>query len=89
MTEQQVFIEVQDNGLGIAAEHIDRIFDMFYRASNHQDSSGLGLFLVKETIAKMQGIIRVNSTVNQGTTFTINLPNYTAETEQDSPSSAI
>ena len=89
VTEQQVFIEVQDNGLGIAAEHIDRIFDMFYRASNHQDSSGLGLFLVKETIAKMQGIIRVNSTVNQGTTFTINLPNYTAETEQDSPSSAI
>lgn len=79
--EQQALIEIRDNGLGIAEKHLDRIFDMFYRASNHQDSSGLGLFLVKETIAKMQGIIRVNSIVNQGTTFTINLPNYTIETE--------
>ena len=80
--KKQALIQVQDNGLGIAPEHIDRIFDMFYRASNHQDSSGLGLFLVKETIAKMQGTIRVESTVNKGTTFTINLPNHLAKTKE-------
>ncbi len=86
--EKQALIQVQDNGLGIASEHVDHIFEMFYRASNHQDSSGLGLFLVKETIAKMQGTIRVESIVNKGTTFTIILPNHSIETGEVPPESA-
>nr|WKN38308.1 sensor histidine kinase [Tunicatimonas sp. TK19036] len=75
VNETQALLRVQDNGLGIAPEHLDRIFDMFYRASTHLEGSGLGLFLVKETVKKMRGTIQVQSAVNEGTSFFINLPN--------------
>jgi signal transduction histidine kinase len=68
-------ITVADNGIGIATEHLPRIFDMFYRATDHATGSGLGLYIVKEVVDKLQGSIRVESTVAQGTVFTLQLPN--------------
>jgi signal transduction histidine kinase len=71
----QVRIEIEDNGLGIAAEHQPRIFEMFYRASEKSHGSGLGLYIVKETLTKLNGSIKVHSLAGQGSRFTIRMPN--------------
>jgi len=68
------YISVSDNGIGIPAEHVDNIFDMFYRAHATSQGSGLGLYIVKETIFKLHGKITVNSESDKGTTFKIILP---------------
>ncbi|WKN42224.1 PAS domain-containing sensor histidine kinase [Tunicatimonas pelagia] len=73
-SEREATIQVADNGLGIAKEHLNKIFDMFYRASVQESGSGLGLYLVKEVIDKMKGSIHVDSTLGEGTTFTVRLP---------------
>ncbi len=68
-------IEVKDNGQGIGDEHINRIFDVFYRASKAKDGSGLGLYIVKEAVSRLKGNISVKSVINHGTSFIIELPN--------------
>ncbi len=73
--EKHAQIRFNDNGIGIADEHIDHIFDMFYRASETMVGSGLGLYIVKEAIEKLSGSIKVSSTPNQGTTFEMIIPN--------------
>ena len=72
---QRVHIEVADNGEGIADTEIDRIFDMFHRASERSEGSGLGLYIVKDVVKKLEGTISVQSQVGQGTTFSVVLPN--------------
>jgi signal transduction histidine kinase len=67
-------IRISDNGKGISPEHQGRIFNMFYRASDETKGSGLGLYIVKETVEKMGGTIKVSSGVGSGSTFTIKLP---------------
>jgi signal transduction histidine kinase len=67
-------IEINDNGIGIAAEHQAKIFDMFYRASEKSKGSGLGLYIVKETIEKLSGKILVDSQFRVGTKFTVSIP---------------
>jgi signal transduction histidine kinase len=67
-------LQIADNGLGIDAASLPKIFDMFYRAHNHTDGTGMGLYIVKEAIDKLGGTIAVNSTVGNGTTFNITLP---------------
>lgn len=62
---------VADNGKGISAEHLPKIFNMFYRASADSKGSGLGLYIVKEIIQKMGGTIHVESELGNGTSFTI------------------
>jgi len=69
------YIQVEDNGQGIATEYHGKIFDMFFRASEHSKGSGLGLYIVKEALMKLSGSIKLESTVGVGTTFTIMLPN--------------
>ena len=76
---QKALIEISDNGLGIAQKHIPKIFDMFYRGHTQSKGSGLGLFIVKDTVTKLQGEIHVTSEVNQGTAFKITLPNLKNE----------
>ncbi len=71
---QFVQITVKDNGIGINEKHIGKIFDMFYRTSDTSSGSGLGLYIVRETIKKLNGSIDVVSHVNEGTSFTIVLP---------------
>lgn len=73
--ESEAIIEFTDNGVGIGAEHVDKIFNMFYRANTNSKGSGLGLFIFKETIAKLKGLVSVESTLAVGTKFFIRLPN--------------
>lgn len=70
-----VVIEIADNGIGIDEKHGDKIFDMFYRANVKIKGSGLGLYIVKEAVEKIQGSIEFQSFLHEGTTFRLILPN--------------
>lgn len=75
VTETNVQIIFRDNGIGIAKDLMPRIFDMFFRATERSEGAGLGLYIVKETIDKLHGTIEVDSTISQGTTFRMRIPN--------------
>jgi len=67
-------ISITDNGMGILNEHLEKIFTQFFKSkTNH--GSGLGLFIVKEALNKINGKISVSSNTQDGTTFKITLPN--------------
>jgi hypothetical protein len=70
----QLSIIVEDNGQGIQAKFHEKIFDMFFRASENSKGSGLGLFLVRETVTKMNGSVSVESEYGKGSCFTVTLP---------------
>ncbi len=69
-------IEVKDNGIGIAPENKENIFSMFYRSAAKNAGSGIGLYIVKETLTKMEGDISVDSAPGEGSKFTIKIPNH-------------
>jgi len=65
-------IEISDNGIGIdLAKNSDKIFGMYKTFSNNSDARGIGLFITKNQIDAMGGIITVDSTINVGSTFKI------------------
>jgi PAS domain S-box-containing protein len=68
-------ISFSDNGIGINDESLARIFEMFYRATEQSDGSGIGLYIVKNAVEKLGGQINVASKPGQGTRFNILLPN--------------
>jgi signal transduction histidine kinase len=68
-------IEMEDNGIGISPEVKAKLFTMFFRGTSQSKGSGLGLYIVKEMVAKLQGTIRVESERYKYTCFTIELPN--------------
>jgi signal transduction histidine kinase len=70
-------IKVEDNGQGIAKEYHSKIFDMFYRANELSKGSGLGLYIVKEALAKLTGSIHFDSAPGIGTVVTVKLPHST------------
>lgn len=74
LTDEFLRLSIEDNGQGIGPEHIGNIFNMFYRASETSEGSGLGLYIVKETIEKLHGRIAVKSEKGTGSLFTIDLP---------------
>ena len=76
VTPRQILIEVSDNGKGIRAEHRERLFDMFFRATHDAFGSGLGLYIVAEVLQKLGGSVALESEVGQGTTFKLTLPNH-------------
>src|SRR5688572_23485712 len=69
--DQNATIEVVDNGRGIEKDHLENIFKMFFRADESSTGSGLGLFIAREAIEKIQGKISVKSTIGKGSTFRI------------------
>ena len=75
VSREHLQLRFEDNGLGIAAEHLPSIFDMFYRATGKNQGSGLGLFIVKEALEKLDGKISVTSEPGRGSTFELTIPN--------------
>ncbi|MBX2966726.1 MAG: PAS domain S-box protein [Cyclobacteriaceae bacterium] len=76
--EQKAEIHIIDNGEGIPQQSLPKIFDMFFRASTNGAGSGLGLYIVKEAVNKIQGTIQVNSEPDKGTEFILSIPSMTA-----------
>mgnify|MGYP000029446608 CR=1 FL=1 len=72
--DNQLFMVVEDNGIGIATEMHDKIFDIFFRANTNKEGSGLGLYIVQSHIEKLLGSISFQSTLGLGTSFSIKLP---------------
>jgi PAS domain S-box-containing protein len=68
-------ISFADNGIGIDEANLAKIFEMFYRATEQSDGSGIGLYIVRNAVDKLGGQISVSSRLGQGTRFTIILPN--------------
>jgi signal transduction histidine kinase len=66
---------IKDNGIGIEENLCDKIFTKFFRASHDSQGSGLGLFIVKNSVENLGGTIQVQSTPGQGTAFTVQIPN--------------
>ncbi|MDQ7779471.1 MAG: HAMP domain-containing sensor histidine kinase, partial [Planctomycetota bacterium] len=76
--EGNLRIDVSDQGMGIAAEHLTHIFEQFYRVDSSLtykvSGTGLGLAIVKSIVETHGGVIRVVSEVGKGSTFTVLLP---------------
>ncbi|MDZ4844682.1 MAG: hybrid sensor histidine kinase/response regulator [Chitinophagales bacterium] len=69
-------IEVGDNGIGIEPGNTEKIFMMFHRSTEKNAGSGIGLYIVKETLNKLSGSIAVDSTPGKGSKFIIKIPNH-------------
>jgi signal transduction histidine kinase len=68
-------VDVQDDGIGIAAEHLPRVFDRFYRVKQQAgDGAGLGLAIVKHLSEAHGGGVAVQSSLGKGSRFTVRLP---------------
>ncbi len=88
VTNNYLSLVMEDNGIGIGKEHLPKIFDMFYRASEDSKGTGLGLFLVRESVKMLRGNISVNSRLGEGTVFRLKLPNlhkYNNEMPESNP----
>jgi signal transduction histidine kinase len=74
LREDQLFITCADSGTGMPVSVIEHIFDPFYTTKTHDKGTGLGLSICREIINRYDGSISVESTVAQGTMFTITIP---------------
>jgi signal transduction histidine kinase len=72
---EQALITFHDNGIGIAEDQLDKVFNMFYRATETSSGSGLGLYLVGEMMDKLKGNIEIASVFGQETHITLTIPN--------------
>jgi signal transduction histidine kinase len=73
--QAQCRITFSDNGQGISVENQTRVFDMFYRGTAQRSGSGLGLYIVKEMSERIGGTVSLESTLGEGTTIRLVLPN--------------
>ncbi len=79
---EHVLITIEDNGIGIDAEHQKHIMDGFYRVEEHRPldgSSGLGLYMSNLIVKLHGGVIDINSTPNVGSKFHVKLPTQTIQ----------
>jgi hypothetical protein len=75
----KVYLTFRDNGIGIEADYIKKVFNMFFRATEKNEGAGLGLYIVKEAVEKLGGSIDLESQTGKGTVFKIQLPNLIRE----------
>jgi two-component system, OmpR family, sensor kinase len=83
--ERRIRLQIKDDGPGIAPEHLERLFDRFYRVDTARDraagGSGLGLSIVKWIVEAHQGSVNISSQVGVGTTFDVFLPYQSNQSE--------
>lgn len=74
---QKAVLRVSDNGLGIEPAHLETIFKLFFRSDNTQgrQGTGIGLYIVKESVEKMGGTVNVTSVPGEGSSFELTIPN--------------
>lgn len=76
--QKRAILRFSDNGIGIPEEYVDKIFKMFFRANADSKGSGLGLYIVKGVLEKLEGSVSVQSRIGEGTTFNFEIPNLCA-----------
>jgi len=76
--ENAASICFEDKGIGIPFLYQEKVFDMFYRGNDEANGSGLGLYIVKMALRRLNGTIRLESEENTGTTFFLEIPNAKA-----------
>ena len=69
-----IILQFKDNGIGIETIHKDKLFGMFYRATNAAEGTGLGLYIVKLSLEKLGGTIQFESEPSEYTKFTVTIP---------------
>ena len=74
LVDETVMVTISDNGCGIAPEYLDKIFDPFFTTKPIGDGTGLGLSITHGVIERHGGFIKVESRINQGTTFRVTIP---------------
>ena len=83
--EENAYLEVADTGMGIPEEAIPHLFERFFRVdkarSRQSGGSGLGLAIVRAIVLRSRGDIRVESTLGQGTSFTVSFPAFDTEVD--------
>ena len=72
--DNRVTLAIEDNGKGIEKEHLPNIYKMFYRGTDDGAGSGLGLYIVKEAVDKLNGRVHIESEVGRGTVITFDIP---------------
>ncbi|MGC4040532.1 MAG: HAMP domain-containing sensor histidine kinase [Flavobacterium sp.] len=72
-SQNNLIIQIEDNGIGISQKNLSHIFEMFF-ATNKNKGTGLGLYIVMETIENLHGNIEVESTIDIGTKFIVTIP---------------
>jgi two-component system, NtrC family, sensor kinase len=80
-TPDRVEVKIADNGPGIPAEVLPRIWDPFFTTKDVGEGTGLGLSIVHELVERHGGTIEVATKLAEGTTFTVSLPRQIAVTE--------
>lgn len=80
---ERVYLTFRDNGIGIENGYIQKVFNMFFRATEKNEGAGLGLYIVKEAVEKLGGTIELESQVGKGTVFKIQLPNLIHEFQKE------
>jgi two-component system sensor histidine kinase ChiS len=76
-----VSISFADNGIGIADDQREKVFQMFYRGSERSKGVGLGLYMAKAMVDKLKGKIHIRSSSNEGTEFLVTIPHGSAPRE--------
>jgi signal transduction histidine kinase len=78
LTGTNLHIQIADDGIGIPEKELDNLFTKFYRATNAQEhqteGTGLGLYIVKQSVEQLGGEIKVVSDTNKGALFAVDLP---------------
>ncbi len=77
--ESAASISFADKGIGIPQLYQEKVFDMFYRGNDEANGSGLGLYIVKMALIRLNGSIRLESEEEVGTTFFLEIPNLSAK----------
>ncbi len=79
VTALEAIIHIEDNGVGIIEDHLNKIFQIFFRSSDFKNGLGIGLYIVKEALTRIGGDISVKSVFGKGTEFTLVVPNQMRE----------
>lgn len=73
-TGEWIVVTLEDNGIGIDPDYLNKIFDQYFKGTQISKGNGLGLYLVKKAVNKLNGKIEVKSILNTGTIFSVSLP---------------
>lgn len=77
-----LWVEFTDNGQGIEDKYLGQIFDMYFRANEYAKGNGLGLYVVRKSLEKLKGSIKVSSVYGESTKFNIKIPTTPTTSER-------